>query len=244
MNAGRIEGGVKVGVTLPQFRDDAAGAIAAAAEAERLGIDGVFVFDHLWPIGGPGRPIVASLPLLGAIAAETERIVIGSLVMRVGLLPDDMLLEELGRVDDVSGGRFVAGLGTGDRLSADENRAFGVPYGSAEERRETLHRCAASLRARGHRVWIGAGATVDPRTREVAHSIGAALNAWDTGVATVEAETEVEMTWGGPVAGGAVAVAERVRELARAGATWVVCGWPDSLTAVADARRMVADEGL
>ena len=236
--------GVKVGVTLPQFRDDGARAIAAAAEAERLGIDGVFVFDHLWPMGSPGRPIVSSLPLLGAIAAETGEVSIGSLVMRVGLLPDEVLVEELGRVDDVSNGRLIAGLGTGDRLSADENRAFGVPYGSADERRDALHRCAASLRERGHRVWIGAGATVDPRTREVACSIGAALNAWDTGVGTIEAEHEVEMTWGGPVPGGAAAVAERVRELARAGATWVVCGWPDSLAAVAEARQVVADEGL
>ena len=235
---------VQVGVTLPQFGFDAAPALVAAREAERLGIDGVFVFDHLWPVGKPHRPIISSLPLLGALAAETSSITIGSLVMRVGLLPDEVLLEELDRVGEISGGRLVAGLGTGDRLSAGENRAYGVPYQSAPERREALHLCAAAARARGHRVWIGAGATVNPRTRSVALSLGAALNVWDTAVTSVAAEHDVEMTWGGPVPGGTEAVAERVRELAAAGATWVVCGWPGSLESVAEARRIVGEEGL
>ena len=45
---------MRIGVTLPSFRDDAS-AVDAARQAERLGLDGVFVFDHLWPIGQP-RP--------------------------------------------------------------------------------------------------------------------------------------------------------------------------------------------
>jgi alkanesulfonate monooxygenase SsuD/methylene tetrahydromethanopterin reductase-like flavin-dependent oxidoreductase (luciferase family) len=61
---------VKVGITLPQFEDSAGPALAAAREAERLGIDGVFCFDHLWPIGKPGRPVISSVPLLGAVAAS------------------------------------------------------------------------------------------------------------------------------------------------------------------------------
>ncbi|HEX5267068.1 MAG TPA: LLM class flavin-dependent oxidoreductase, partial [Acidimicrobiales bacterium] len=147
-----------MGVTLPQFRYDAETAVAAARRAEELGLDGVFVFDHMWPMGRPERPLVASVPLLGALAVETSRVAVGSLVMRVGLVPDEMLVAALLRVDEISGGRLVAGLGTGDRLSAAENRAFGVAYPPAAVRRRSLEWCGAELRSAGRPVWIGAGA--------------------------------------------------------------------------------------
>lgn len=228
-----------MGVTLPQFRNEAEGALAAARRAEELGLDGVFVFDHLWPMGRPDRPIVASVPLLGALAVETSRVVIGSLVMRVGLVPDDVLVAALLRVDEISGGRLVAGLGTGDRLSAGENRAFGVDYPPADVRRRSLEWCARQLRSAGQPVWIGAGAVVSAGTREVAVRVGAAVNVWDTGTAAVEDEEEVEVTWGGPLPGGPLAVATRIEELADAGATWVVCAWPESLDVVAEACEIV-----
>lgn len=232
-------GPVRVGVTLPQFREDAETAITAALRAEVLGLDGVFVFDHLWPMGSPERPIVSAAPLLGALAAETARVAVGSLVMRVGLVPDEVLVAELLRVDEISGGRLVAGLGTGDRLSAEENRAYGIAYPPAAERRQSLERCGAELRAAGCPVWIGAGAVVATGTREVAVRLGAAVNVWDTGTAAVADEHDVEVTWGGPVVGGPAAVGTRIQELADAGATWVVCAWPESLEDVAEAREMV-----
>ena len=190
-------------------------------------------------MGRPDRPIVASVPLLGALAAETSRVAVGSLVMRVGLVPDQALVAALLRVDEISGGRLVAGLGTGDHLSAAENRAFGVGYPPAGVRRRSLEWCAAELRAAGRPVWIGAGAVVSAGTREVAVRVGAAVNVWNTGTAAVADEHEVEVTWGGPVEGGPLAVATRIEELADSGATWVVCGWPESLEVVAEAREMV-----
>lgn len=231
---------IRVGVTLPQFRAEAETAISSARAAETLGLDGVFVFDHLWPMGSPDRPIVAALPLMGALAAETASIAIGSLVMRVGLVPDQVLVEQLLAVDDMSGGRLIAGLGTGDRLSAAENLAFGLSYPPAQQRRHSLERCAAALRAAGLPVWIGAGAVVSPATREVAARVGAAVNLWDTGVAAFETETDLELTWGGSVGGGPLVIAERLRSLARIGATWAVCAWPESLEDVAEARSMLA----
>ena len=86
---------MKIGVTLPQFRDEADTALAAAVKAEELGVDGVFVFDHLWPMGQPGRPAISSGPLLGALAASTSTIHIGTLVARIGLLPDNVLIDVL-----------------------------------------------------------------------------------------------------------------------------------------------------
>ena len=86
---------MKVGITLPQFRDEADSALDAARRAEALGIDGVFCFDHLWPMGQPDRPVLSSTPLLGALVGSTSTIAVGTLVARVGLLPDEMLVAVL-----------------------------------------------------------------------------------------------------------------------------------------------------
>ena len=63
---------MKIGITLPQFRNEADTALEAARRAEDLGFDGVFCFDHLWPMGRPDRPALSSAPLLGALAAATS----------------------------------------------------------------------------------------------------------------------------------------------------------------------------
>ncbi len=141
---------MKVGITLPQFRDEADSALEAARRAEALGIDGVFCFDHLWPMGQPGRPALSSGPLLGALAASTSTIAIGPLVARIGLLPDDVLVAVLAGLASLSDGRLIAGLGTGDHLSRAENEAFGIPFEPASERRVRLASVAAGRPRPGH----------------------------------------------------------------------------------------------
>jgi alkanesulfonate monooxygenase SsuD/methylene tetrahydromethanopterin reductase-like flavin-dependent oxidoreductase (luciferase family) len=229
---------VKVGITLPQFSDRADAAIAAARRAEGLGIDGVFCFDHLWPIGQPGRPALSSGPLLGALAASTSTVTLGTLVARIGLVPDGMLVSVLASLSAISGGRFIAGIGTGDHLSRPENDAFGIAFGPADERRARLAAVASAVRSLGIPVWVGGGR---PKTIEVAASLGVAVNLWGADPARVAELTAsgMEVTWGGPVANGAAQVASQLTELAEAGATWAVCGWPESLDAVADAAETV-----
>ena len=79
---------MKVGITLPQFRDDAEAAIVTARAAEDAGLDGVFVFDHLWPIGRPERPVLqACFTLLGAIARRPRGADLGPLVAASGWCP-------------------------------------------------------------------------------------------------------------------------------------------------------------
>ncbi|HUZ44728.1 MAG TPA: LLM class flavin-dependent oxidoreductase [Acidimicrobiales bacterium] len=231
---------MKIGVTLPQFRDEGESAIAAARRAEEAGLDGVFVFDHLWPMGSPDRPIISALPLLGALVAETESIHLGSLVMRVGLVPDPVLIEQLVALAGMSGGRTIAGLGTGDHMSAAENLAFGVPYPPAADRRASLEACASALLAQGVPVWIGAGAGVRPATRALAVRTGAVLNVWhEEGMPTLDPDDEVEQTWAGPLKGSAGELAAQLARLRDAGASWAVCAWPGSLEDVAEAAAVV-----
>jgi alkanesulfonate monooxygenase SsuD/methylene tetrahydromethanopterin reductase-like flavin-dependent oxidoreductase (luciferase family) len=228
---------LKVGVTLPQFVDDASVAVTAAARAEQLGLDGVFCFDHLWPIGQRGRPAISMSPLLGAVAAATSTIHVGSLVARIGLVPDAVLIDTFASLEQISGGRLIAGVGTGDSLSRQENDAFGVPFDSAEERRTSMALVARAVRALGIPVWVGGGR---PSTTALAAEVGAAVNLWE-GTAVRVAELSgagYEVTWGGPLRGDPAAMAEQLRLLAGSGATWAVGGWPESLEAVAEATTL------
>jgi alkanesulfonate monooxygenase SsuD/methylene tetrahydromethanopterin reductase-like flavin-dependent oxidoreductase (luciferase family) len=232
---------VKVGVTLPTFRPDAEAAMEAAKRAEDLGLDGVFVFDHLWPMGSRDRPALSAFPVLGALAASTSRISFGPLVARIGLVPDDVLVAELASLAHMAPGRLIAGMGTGDSKSAAENEAYGIPPGPPDERRLALARCARALLALGVPVWVGGGSVA---TTELAVDLGpgAAVNLWAGQSSAVAALTgRCEVTWGGPVAGDVPEIALALTELAGAGATWAVCAWPDSLEAVAEVAHMLRD---
>ena len=241
---------MKVGMTLPQFRHDAATALDVARRADAAGVDGLFVFDHLWPLGQPQRPALACLPLLGALAAETERAVIGPLVARVGLVPDAVLVHGLATLGRLAPGRVVAALGTGDRANRDENLAYGRPFAPLDRRIDSLRRCARLLQAEDLPVWVGGRS---PRLRRLAAELGG-WNGWGSDAATFAAEAgEVRarnpaamLTWGGQVLVGrdeaeAAAKLERhgdrpglvrgtvddladhITALGSAGAAWAVC---------------------
>jgi alkanesulfonate monooxygenase SsuD/methylene tetrahydromethanopterin reductase-like flavin-dependent oxidoreductase (luciferase family) len=232
---------VRVGVMLPTFRDDPADALAVAIEAERLGIDGVFVYDHLWPMGHPERPALAPFPLLGAVAQATASVRLGTLVARVGVVPDEVLVAEFVSLEDLAPGRVVAALGTGDRLSFGENQAYGVPPAPAEERRAALGRCAQALVSIGLVVWVGGRSR---RTVAVAEAAGAAVNFWNAGPPELaDQASRSEVTWGGmvpPEAGrGAVGIISFARPLAQAGPSWLVFGWPLDLHELAAAAEQL-----
>lgn len=202
---------MRVGLTLPQFRDQADDAIATAVAAEAAGIDGVFVFDHLWPIGRPDRPAIASQVLLGALAVETSRVVLGPLVARVSLFPNAVLVHALATVARMVGAdRFVAGLGSGDSLNRAENEGYGVPFEPAATRLAELEDCCRRLAAMPVTTWAGG---LSPMVRQIAASVAHGWNGWalsttDWAIAASEVRTfaaeagragEVECTWGGQV---------------------------------------------
>src|SRR5437763_10520878 len=170
---------MRVGVTLPQFREEAEPAIAVARRAEAVGLDGVFVFDHLWPLHQPERPALHSLTLLGALAAETERIVLATFTARVSLLPTAVLVHTLVSLHRMLDGRFIAGLGTGDRNNRDENVAYGVGFPAADVRAQELETCCRELQARGVRTWVGG---TSPLAREMAAADADGWNGWGIGV--------------------------------------------------------------
>lgn len=230
---------MRIGITVPSFRPDAEAALDGARRAEALGLHGVFVFDHLWPLGQPERPALSAFPLLGALAAATSRICLGPLVARVGLAPDDVLLAELLTLEHLAPGRVVAGLGTGDIDSAAENLAYGIAYPPADERRRALGAVGERLRGAGVPVWVGGGFTV---TSELAAELGVALNLWGAQPsALAEQRGRCEVTWAGPVPAEPAPLLEWLAEIDGAGATWAVCAWPVPLEVLAEAAAVRGD---
>lgn len=206
---------MRVGVILPQFRHDAAPALEAARRAEQLGLDGVFVFDHLWPLGRRGAPALHSLTLLGAVAACTSRVGLGALVARVSLLPDDVLVDSFATLGRMAGRRVIAGVGTGDRANREENLAYGVGFDGRSARLANLVRCCRGLRAAGVHTWAGG---LSSEVRDIAIAEADGWNTWGLSVADLarraaDLPPELELSWGGQVLFGRdeAAAADKLR---------------------------------
>jgi alkanesulfonate monooxygenase SsuD/methylene tetrahydromethanopterin reductase-like flavin-dependent oxidoreductase (luciferase family) len=226
---------VNLGVILPSFSTSARDALDAADAAERVGLHGVFVFDHLWPVGEPGRPALSPFPLLGAISARTHSIAIGTLVARIGLVEDTVLVSEFLTLNALSSGRVIAGVGVGDERSAAENIAFGVGFLAASERRNSLEKVILELRREGVATWVGGGTQA---TNALARRNGAVLNLWGAEPdAMARAGREGPVTWAGALPKDAKHAAERLDLLQRAGATWAVALWQGSVDGLVHSAR-------
>src|SRR5207244_9335705 len=125
------------------------------------------------------------LSRLAALAVETERVTLGPLVARVGLLPDAVLVHTLLTVHRMLGDRLVATLGTGDSSNRDENLAYGVPFPPKAERLTRLVECCRRLRGEGVRTWVG-GNSADVRTVAVSEADG--WNGWGSGATAFGAQ--------------------------------------------------------
>ena len=234
---------MRTGVILPTFRETPDEAFSAAEAAVEAGVDGLFCYDHLWPLGQPERPALAPFPILGALAGRfrvrrraDDGPYLGTMVARVGLVPNPVLVAEFTALEHLAPGRVIAGLGTGDRLGAAENLAFGVPYPPASERRADLVEVARALIGRGIDVWVAGG----PSGRaDEARASGAALTLWDVEpelVSSYESErVPLVVTWAGPVPAD---LAGSLTALARAGAHWAVVAWPVDVAELTEAGRV------
>jgi alkanesulfonate monooxygenase SsuD/methylene tetrahydromethanopterin reductase-like flavin-dependent oxidoreductase (luciferase family) len=248
---------VRTGITLPSFRDSPEPAIDIARRAEAAGLDAVFAFDHLFRSGASGlRPAIEGFTLLGAVAAETERVALGPLVARATLRPPATLAHILETVNRVSNGRLIAAIGAGDHESRDENESFGLDFGSMADRIVALDATVSAAMGRGYPVWVGGKSAP---VRAVAaradgwNRWGGAAAAFATRAAEVRAlaQKPFVVSWGGlvvlseddaaaeqkrarldpppgTVVGGPERVAERLREYIAAGADWIIVGPVDS----------------
>jgi probable F420-dependent oxidoreductase len=143
---------LRVGVQLPEVERDVRWPEyrTMARAAEEVGFDSVWVGDHLL-YRGDGRsergPWDAWV-LLSAIAAVTERVRLGPLVACAAFHPPGILARLAAGVDEVSGGRFVFGIGAG--WNETEFHAFGIPFAERVARFEEAFEAVRRLLAGEH----------------------------------------------------------------------------------------------
>ena len=138
---------VHFGVTVPQIKRTWAESRDASREFEAMGYDSLWVCDHLYGPQSPQIPILEAWPLLAAIAGVTERVELGTLVTPAGMRNPAQLGKTIATIDNISGGRVIAGLGAG--WMAREFTDFGVPFLSTGQRLGQLKETVSLLK----RMW-------------------------------------------------------------------------------------------
>lgn len=124
------------GVTVPQIKRPWVAAADASRGFEAMGYDSLWVCDHLYGPQSPQIPILEAWSMISAIAAITQRIEIGTLVTPAGMRNPAQLGKVIATVDNIAGGRVIAGLGGG--WMTREFTDFGVPFLSVPERLRQL----------------------------------------------------------------------------------------------------------
>jgi alkanesulfonate monooxygenase SsuD/methylene tetrahydromethanopterin reductase-like flavin-dependent oxidoreductase (luciferase family) len=143
---------LKIGVQLPEVERVVRWTELAemAHTAERIGLDSIWVGDHLL-YRDRGRDPVGpweAWSQLAALAAITERVAIGPLVASASFHNPAMLAKKAAAVDEISGGRLILGLGAG--WNEAEYRAFGFPFEERVNRFEEAFTIIRRLLRDGH----------------------------------------------------------------------------------------------
>jgi probable F420-dependent oxidoreductase len=144
---------LKVGITLPQAGEQSTkeNIVRTAKAAEDEGFDSLWVFERLlWPIN-PQTPYVAtpdgSLPVeyqnildpletLTYVAANTNKIALGTSVMDMLFHNPVVLARRFATLDVLSEGRSIAGFGIG--WSKDEYQVSNIPFQNRGNRADEL----------------------------------------------------------------------------------------------------------
>jgi F420-dependent oxidoreductase-like protein len=136
--------------------------VAVAHEAETLGFDSVWLFDHLQTEPVPTDEITfESFVGLSALAVETARVRLGQLVLCAGYRNPALVAKMIGTLDVVSGGRAELGLGAG--WKADEYEAYGWGFPPLKARMALLEdalEVTTRMLGGGHATYEGTQASV------------------------------------------------------------------------------------
>jgi F420-dependent oxidoreductase-like protein len=136
---------IRLGLQIPNFSYGTSVSelfptvIAQAREAEQAGYDSVFVMDHLYQLpglGAPEEPMLEAYTALGALAAATEKVQLGTLVTGNTYRNPTLLAKAITTLDVISQGRAILGIGTG--WFELEHDSLGYEFGTFTERFKKL----------------------------------------------------------------------------------------------------------
>ena len=122
--------------------------VEQARAAEGAGFSLVTVMDHLYQIQGVGPvtdPMLESWSTLAALARETSRVRLGTLVTGVTYRNPALLAKTATTLDVISGGRAILGLGAA--WNDDEHAGYGFDFPPVRERMDRLDEALTIIRA-------------------------------------------------------------------------------------------------
>ncbi|MBV8087203.1 MAG: LLM class F420-dependent oxidoreductase [Chloroflexi bacterium] len=124
---------MKFGITIPNNWgvEDVRQVIELGKLADELGYDSVWTMDHLFNIGFvrdrlDNKPYYHPLGILSFLAAVTSRVTLGTSVMVLPYHNPVELAKYAATLDQLSGGRFILGVGAGG--TREESDALGLPW--------------------------------------------------------------------------------------------------------------------
>ncbi len=143
----------RFGVQLPNFGGPPADqlfdhVVGLASAVDESGFDSLWVMDHFFQLpalGGPDQPMLESYTLLGALAARTSRVELGTLVTGVTYRNPGILAKVVTTLDVISKGRAVLGIGAA--WYDVEHQALGVTFPSDRVRLDMLEEAVQICRA-------------------------------------------------------------------------------------------------
>ena len=111
--------------------------VELAENAEALGFESLWVFDHFHTVPDPTDEITfESFSVLAALAVATERVRLGHMVVCTGFRNPALTAKLSSTIDVISGGRFELGIGAG--WKEEEWRAYGYGFPTLAERMAAL----------------------------------------------------------------------------------------------------------
>jgi alkanesulfonate monooxygenase SsuD/methylene tetrahydromethanopterin reductase-like flavin-dependent oxidoreductase (luciferase family) len=141
---------IKLGALCWNQYTDWTSLLEAGQQADRLGFDSLWTWDHLYPIVGSDQgPIFEGYLTLTAWAMATTRVTVGLMVGANPFRNPALVAKMATTLDHVSGGRAV--LGIGSAWFETEHRAFGLDFGDGDpERLRWLGEALPVIRAMLH----------------------------------------------------------------------------------------------